>query len=111
MTTNNKSTPINANAHVCPQCHGTGKITSEVRDFDTNRLLSKIEMDCITCDGAGRVDEGVLAEHTFYGQCWCNCPESGKNNVFHTDGVAPWEWCTQKHHWHCAACSKLVQIG
>jgi len=40
---------------------------------------------------------------------WCDCPRSSDDPVYAPDG-----WCScgeHKHHWHCAFCRGLVQVG
>ena len=47
-----------------------------------------------------------LAEH------WCSCEDSDPNAViFCDDGSVVNEHCCHKHHYHCGACRKLVQVG
>lgn len=47
-------------------------------------------------------------------ECWCGCA-AGKAGaagpVYHADGETPERWCVRKHHYHCAACRRLLQIG
>lgn len=50
----------------------------------------------------------------FRRECWCECAreQSGAEPpVYHENGEAPEQWCVLKHHYHCAACRKLLQIG
>ena len=40
---------------------------------------------------------------------WCDCPRAWDDPVYAPDG-----WCAcgeRKHHWHCAFCRGLVQVG
>ncbi len=96
----------------CPQCKGSGKIRlTEIRETKPARIT---ELPCISCDGTGLADDAVFEEIRFYASCWCQCSDDGKNRssaTFHGDEVTPWEWCVQKHHYHCTRCQKLVQIG
>jgi hypothetical protein len=40
---------------------------------------------------------------------WCDCPRPCGDPTFAPDGACP---CGEpKHHWHCAFCRGLVQVG
>jgi hypothetical protein len=41
---------------------------------------------------------------------WCSCATPG-DPEFCNDGQSRNRHCVSKHHWHCATCGKLVQVG
>ncbi len=97
----------------CPQCKGSGKI--QLTELCVDKPARIAEMQCISCDGTGVPDAPILNRFLLYTSCWCSCPTSEDlSAVFHDDGYTPLagdDWCVTKHHWHCAQCHKLVQIG
>lgn len=63
-------------------------------------------------------DHGMtLAEYRNYlkteiADHWCSCESSDSANViFCDDGQVINEHCCSKHHYHCGACRKIVQVG
>lgn len=55
----------------------------------------------------------MLKEHME--QDWCQCEASEPGQFCDDNYSRPARrfnrHCVQKHHWHCAVCDKLVQIG
>lgn len=39
---------------------------------------------------------------------WCSCKVETPGAIYHADGTCP---TCHKHHWHCPACHKIVQVG
>lgn len=102
---------------VCAQCEGSGRVTMTLTICSRGGTESdrSVALPCPTCDGAGRVTPAQAEEHHFALESWCECPRerpgTGAPPVYHGDGETPERWCVRKHHYHCAACRKLVQIG
>jgi hypothetical protein len=52
----------------------------------------------------------MLKEHME--QDWCQCGDLSEGvGAFCDDGRTRNEFCVTKHHWHCATCDKLIQVG
>jgi hypothetical protein len=55
----------------------------------------------------------MLAQHM--NQDWCQCGDKQEVGMFCDDTTSVRQHrnihCVNKHHWHCANCDKLVQVG
>jgi hypothetical protein len=91
--------------HTCPTCKGSKEIEIIVH-MDGKADTCKI--DCVDCDGTGKVDDDGLLEIDFEKNMWCTCKKSDDNIIFYDDGEHPE---ISKHHYRHGACGKVVQIG
>lgn len=86
----------------CPQCSGAKQITitvSEAGQPDTT-----FSMACPTCHGKGTVTTAQKKRYEQMMAAWCTCPTHG-DPEYHPDTA------TDKHHWTCGNCGKLLQVG
>jgi hypothetical protein len=51
----------------------------------------------------------MLKEHAE--KDWCQCGDKSEPGTFCDDGQRINQHCVRKHHWHCAVCNKLTQVG
>jgi hypothetical protein len=88
----------------CPHCE-EGKMSISVTVYGKGPLRSNQEaITCVYCSGKGEISEELAARIKAENDVWCKCETPG-DPVFVDD--AP----TCKHHWDCAACGGLIQIG
>lgn len=89
----------------CPQCKGDKQITVTVSEFGKSGDHS-FKMDCITCNGAGKVTAEQARAHKAMADAWCTCDEPGDPD-YHPDGN---DICG-KHCYTCSNCGKILQVG
>lgn len=89
----------------CPTCNGAKKITVKV--FEDGQPASSFQCDCLTCGGTGEVTAAEQASWKRAQERWCSC-EKDFGAYYVEDGEDP--YC-RKHHWNCAKCHKIKQIG
>jgi Fe2+ or Zn2+ uptake regulation protein len=92
----------------CTVCNGTGKQTTTVTEFGSNKPPEKWEHDCVICDGTGEMTPAMAKAVEYERNMWCKC--TGKTNSRYipdnTKGAA-----VTKHHYVCNKCGKVTQIG
>jgi len=88
----------------CPRCHGKGKMEVTVHGSDAGGFT----MDCISCDGAGKVTKREAAAMEAEAALWCSCGNPSEETTYVDDHESP---VVDKHHWVCNDCGKVVQIG
>jgi len=89
--------------------HGGEMITFSQEEIDA--IHSEIAAD------AGMTLEqyrAMLSQHM--NEDWCQCGSDHEVGAFCDDayGVPARkrnQYCVSKHHWHCAVCDKLIQVG
>lgn len=95
---------------VCNKCNGTTKVTWTIEE---DGVESKLDMDCLECNGTGEIDPDQLITQQQEDDAWCKCEED--NGVsFHDDGniqVYNDVISCPKHHYSCNSCGLIVQIG
>jgi hypothetical protein len=94
---------------ICEQCHGSGKISVE----HTTYISRESEVMLIDCDGMGILDPEQMKSIKQFEMRWCRCKDRTiyHQTIYHDNNITPWDSCVLKHHYHCAKCLKLVQIG
>ena len=99
----------------CSTCKGSGKTTIKVIHHGQNELNENCELNCIDCDGKGKVtaEQNEILEYRkwWYKHCWCKCDPPSDHATYHDDGEGVDESCPSKHHYHCDECGKITQVG
>lgn len=90
--------------HTCPTCRGTKTVTLTVLQGDSE---TEQELDCTDCEGTGSVSDERLEEMRRFAEMWCTC-ESPQEVRYVDDGE---DDDLPKHHWRCARCDGVTQIG
>ena len=88
----------------CPKCKGSGKLDVEVVEAGTSRM---IKLECVYCDGVGRLSDKALEALKAEDAMWCRCGRSTAP-TFYDDGQHPE---IHTHHYRCEFCDHVVQIG
>jgi hypothetical protein len=101
--------------HECPSCKGSGKL--EIRGEIRGQLDAPVtitEINCISCEGLGRISQEQLEYLEWEANQWCKCEVHVYDMylqgdvVFFDDGE---HLDCYKHHWRHEECGKIVQIG
>lgn len=94
----------------CPSCvEGKMSIKMEVMEDNGSFTSSPTtEIDCVICDGEGTIDQDTQDMIDYEKTIWCKCGNPSKNTHYWEDGQGE---LVYKHHWTCADCRKVVQIG
>lgn len=98
----------------CGVCEGSKKQTLRGEEITTEgRKKIETAIDCVWCHGSGEMTEIQLEGLQQYKDLWCKCGnpsgEGGqRGSYFVGDGDHPKLY---KHHWRCADCDKVLQIG
>lgn len=89
----------------CPACKGGGKISVSFTTFGSSKEPEISVMDCITCEGEGRVTANKAAAHqrVWSEENWCKCHNSGTRHK--REGGQDYYYCTE------STCGKLKQVG
>ena len=90
--------------HTCPGCKG-GKINVTVHSMGQ---MTSVELDCIWCNGAGKVTDSRLQAYYDHKNMWCECKGDDLDIQYYADGEHP---SLSKHHYRHRKCGKVVQIG
>jgi len=93
---------------ICPTCNGTGKTTTKVITFGSNKEES-FESTCFLCKGEKEVSEARVKQMEDSEKLWCKCKTTNNEVEYVEDNVA--DALVSKHHWIHTKCKKLVQIG
>lgn len=95
----------------CPKCKGKKEmevICHQIIDGKKDEG-HRFTMECVTCHGMGKITNSYLNAIRGF---WCKCeipPEHEKGEIiFYNDGEHP---DVQKHHYRCAKCKRVVQVG
>ena len=93
----------------CPTCHGAKKQTLTVTVWRPggDGPATKQEIPCVACDGTGVVSDARLEQVREHAKMWCRCDEPTEPS-FYDDGQHPH---LHKHHWRCAVCDGVTQVG
>lgn len=98
----------------CSDCKGTGKTSVTIVDYTVKGPVkeSRLEINCIRCDGTGEDIGRVFMEDLV---TWCRCKQE-HDAIFVDDGrcavmVNSKPCPATKHHWHCTDCHGVTQIG
>jgi len=86
----------------CPTCKGSGKMKLEVHEAGK---VTNMEIDCIDCDGTGKVTKAVAKSIQRSKDIWCKCGNPSSESDYHPDTP------NSKHHYTCADCGKVTQVG
>jgi hypothetical protein len=89
----------------CTVCNGTGKQTITAHEYRADGTFVKeppVAIDCIWCDGSGKMtpEQGQTLQD--YKDSWCRCA--------HSSGSHYWEF-DHSHGWACNDCGKVTQYG
>jgi hypothetical protein len=91
--------------HTCPKCK-EGKTTLTISYFGSKES-EKVEIDCVYCDGSGKITQETLSDINFEDDMWCTC-DTDHGTKYYSDGQHPE---IHKHHWRCKGCGDVKQIG
>ena len=96
----------------CPVCKGTGKMQIKMITLGSKAPAEVSNINCIHCDGRGKVSKEEAREIQdlidYDKKMWCKCGNPSKRSNYHPDGKGKW---VTKHHYTCADCGKVTQIG
>lgn len=101
----------------CTVCEGSGEIkaTWHVASWvDPEDMLPGIKdgettvTECFVCGGTGEVEDEVAEAWEEHRKDWCECGNPSEMTHYYKDGMHPKCW---KHHYRCADCGKITQIG
>ena len=91
----------------CTACKGKGKTGVKIID---SHGASHMTINCFWCQGIGTVSPSLHKQYLLSKRMWCKCGDKGF--VFYDDGDHPkCKYKINKHHYHCASCHKITQIG
>jgi len=88
----------------CPQCQGAKVIVVTV--YDARQVTYIEELCCPTCSGSGQATYKATKEYQDMLNSWCRCSNPSGESCYHPDSLE-----TGKHHWTCADCGKVLQVG
>jgi len=95
---------------ICTACQGGGVQHLTVREDGKPERVTDIP--CVWCHGSGEVTQEVLEELKTYKTMWCQCGNPSGDFNFYDDGQhSGCPYRIHKHHYHCADCLKITQIG
>jgi hypothetical protein len=89
----------------CPTCKGNKTVTCTVSEGDK---ATEFTMPCHACHGKGTMTEAEYKAWQRYLNSWCRCGNKSGEVTFYDDDQHP--EC-RKHHWRCADCGKILQVG
>ena len=89
----------------CLECKGTGKIKYSYQEM--GKETTNHTMECFDCDGVGEVDQEMHEEQVYERDMWCTCGNPSERSRYYGDGESE----PIKHHYKCADCGKVTQIG
>jgi hypothetical protein len=73
----------------CPTCHGTKHITTTVT-FHGRPDVETMQLDCVVCDGTGKVTRAMAKALAAHNADWCRCKAPDPNAVqYYPDGAHP----------------------
>jgi len=90
---------------ICPRCKGSGKMDLNVSEGGT---MKAVKITCVTCDGAGEIDQFKYKLYRQEIEMWCRCGNPSGDVDFYDDGEHP---DVQTHHYRCKDCGRVVQVG
>lgn len=93
----------------CPTCKGTKQITTTVT-FHGSPDVETMQLDCVVCDGTGKVTRAMAKAIAAHNADWCRCKAPDPNAVqYYPDGAHP--NCAKHHYRHEPGCGGILQIG
>jgi len=94
----------------CLVCKGSGKITIGMNTLTDKGWVpeSDSEINCVHCDGKGIMTQEQKEIHDYEKNMWCTCGNKSEDYKFYDDGEHEE---ISKHHYRCADCEKVLQIG
>ena len=92
----------------CPECKGTGKIEITMSFYGSDEKPSVTKIDCVTCNGLGKLSKQEFKEFEEEKELWCSCGNPSEQVKYWKDGEGT---LVHKHHYTCKDCGKVVQIG
>lgn len=87
---------------ICTVCNSRGKQYVRVDN------IMDIVVDCIWCHGKGVMTEEERRRYKEYIEMWCDCGNPTGISHYIPDGKSA---VCRKHHWVCADCGKVKQMG
>jgi hypothetical protein len=93
----------------CPTCKGSGKQTITVTYIGSDEASSTSEINCVDCEGVGKVDQETIEAIEYEKNMWCKCGNPSGDATYHPDGERG--AIVHKHHWTCNDCNKVYQLG
>jgi hypothetical protein len=92
----------------CTACKNGVQTITECFPFDDDREDEEFEIDCVVCDGVGRISEAEKKAIDEHQADWCKCKNIDGTVDFYDDGEHP--KCS-KHHYRHRKCGGIFQIG
>ena len=93
----------------CFMCKGTKIMEYDVTEMGKESTRKHHKTPCYKCKSTGKLPFGSAKVYEDSFKMWCkgHKREYGMGD-FHDDGECQVE---RKHHWHCAKCGLLAQVG
>lgn len=94
----------------CTACEGTGKQTTTITTIERGKppKVERSEDVCFWCKGTKRLTRERMLLMVEAHAMWCECGNPSGEVQFYDNGQHPKLW---KHHYRCAGCGKVTQIG
>ena len=90
----------------CIKCKGKGQATLNV--YSEEASPKSFEIDCVHCDGSGRMTNIEIKQTQWFDLQWCKCDFTPNETRYYADGQHP---DCDKHHYRCGTCGLITQIG
>jgi hypothetical protein len=90
----------------CVRCEGTGV---QHYAYTSGKKSKRCEMACFGCSGKKTMTPSQFFTWSVERLMWCTCSPPGASSDYFADGAHA--GCLPKHHYHCAQCGLVSQIG
>lgn len=84
----------------CPKCHGTGSL--KVTVHEAGKPAVWVPLNCVYCDGRGRIDQPKLDEIKRGDAVWCRCGNPSGQFIHYRLNTDIYD---------CRDCGGLLQTG
>ena len=91
----------------CPCCKGTGQQNLTITTHGESDS-SQMSITCIVCHGHGTLSKEDYRDYQDAMSLWCECGNPSEEAAYVPDNASP---DCAKHHWTCADCGKITQVG
>jgi len=95
----------------CPTCEGKKTLDIKAQVIGKLEPEPMVTIDCVTCNGTGKITEQAKQELDAWDAMWCKCddPNDAEHVVYHSDRTCG--DCYKHHYHHTPGCGKIVQVG
>ena len=96
----------------CLQCKGKGTIlvTATIHEKG-KRTQESYTLSCPSCGGNGQMSTRERKAYRMEVAAWCSCGQGMEAPRYHHDGECRKAHHPRKHHYDCASCGGVVQVG